>query len=144
MARSSRHLAGWLAVAAIAQDMRAESTILDLEQRLSQAWVHGDRSFVEALLAPDWTVTDQTGQLLTKQQVLEEAFASTARRIDAITVDDVRVRLLGNVAIATGRIRATGSKQGQSISAAIRFTDVFELKEGRWQIVASQDTTIKG
>lgn len=120
----------------------AESTLRELEQRLAAAWVNGDRAFIDSLLADDWTVTDQTGRVLTKRQVLNETFASSDKRIEAMTVDDVRVRLLDGAAVVTGRTRATGSYRGQKATATLRFTDVFHRREGRWQIVASQGTTV--
>ncbi len=116
--------------------------ILELEQRLAAAWVKGDRGFIERLLADDWTVTDPAGRILTRQQVLDETFSSAERRIEAMTVDDVKVRLLGATAVATGRTRATGSYRGQSVTVVLRFMDVFHFRDGRWQIVASQGTTV--
>ena len=118
------------------------SSIVDLEQRLAQAWVKSDRAFIEALLAPDWTVTDPSGQVLTRQQVLDETFSSSDRKIDSMSVDDVKVRVLGDVAVATGRTRAAGSYQGQSASVVLRFTDVFVRRNGQWQVVISQGTMV--
>ena len=118
------------------------SVIAELEQRLAQAWVSRDRPVIEALLASDWTVTDPSGRVLTRQQVLDETFSSSERRIETMTVDDVRVRVLGDVAIATGLTRATGSYRGQQASVALRFTDIFHVRDGRWQVVASQGTLV--
>ena len=118
------------------------SAIVELEQRLARAWVKGDRTFIEALLAPDWTVTDPSGRILTRQQVLDETFSSAERRIDTMLVDEVKVRVMGVVAVATGRTRASGSYQGQTASVALRFTDVFLRRNGQWQAVISQGTTI--
>lgn len=118
------------------------SFVVDLEQRLAQAWVNGDRPFIEALLAPDWTVTDPSGRILTRQQVLDETFSSTDRTIDAMAIDEVKVRIMGTVAVATGRTRATGSYQGQTASVVLRFTDVFVRHNDRWQIVVSQGTMV--
>jgi ketosteroid isomerase-like protein len=128
--------------AASTQDRDAASVITELEERLAQAWVKRDRPFIDALLASDWTVIDQSGRTLTKQQVLEETFASAERTIDTMAVDDVRVRVFGPVAVVTGRTRATGSYQGRQASVALRFTDVFHFRDSRWQVVASQGTTI--
>ena len=130
------------AESAATQGPRAEAELQDLEQRLAQAWVTGDRAFIEGLLAVDWTVTDPSGHILTRDQVLTETFTSTERKIERMVVDDVRVRLLGTTAVVTGRTRATGSYRGQSGTAVLRFTDVFAYRDGRWQIVASQGTTI--
>jgi uncharacterized protein (TIGR02246 family) len=125
-----------------AQPSGDQSAILELEQRLAAAWVGGDRAFIEGFLAADWTVIDQSGRLLTKRQVLDEAFASAERRIESMTVDEVQVRLLGDVAVATGRTRATGSYRGESATVTLRFTDVLVRRQGRWQVVASQGTTV--
>jgi ketosteroid isomerase-like protein len=119
-----------------------EHEISELEQRLAAAWVNGDRAFVEGLLAPNWSVIDPSGRILTKSQVVQEAFSSGDRRIDAMTVDDLQVRVLGTTAVATGRTRATGSYRGQTASVALRFTDVFHFTDGRWQVVASQGTLV--
>jgi ketosteroid isomerase-like protein len=120
----------------------AIKTIIDLEQRLATAWVTRDRPFIDSILAPDWAVTDRTGRVLSKQFVLDEAFSRTDRRPESMTVDDVEVRIIGEVAIATGRMRATGTVQGQSTSVALRFTDVFQRLGGQWRIVTSHDTII--
>lgn len=132
----------WLGAAETGQESDDVEAIVDLEQRLAQAWVKRDRLFIDALLAPDWIVTDPSGRILTKQQVLDETFSSAERRIDTMAVDDVKVRVIGAVAIATGRTRATGSYQGQIASVVLRFTDVFLHRDGQWQIVASQGTMV--
>lgn len=129
-------------VIATVQGSDPASTVIDLEQQLAQAWVNRDRPFIDGLLAADWTVTDPSGRTLTKQQVLDETFSSADRRIDAMAVDEMTVRSFGSVVVITGRTRATGSYRGQSASVALRFTDVFHLRDGRWQIVASQGTFI--
>lgn len=135
----------YVTISAAATNAAADAVsaeIAHLEQRLAAAWVARDRAFIEALLADDWTVTDQAGQVFTKRQVLDGAFAADDRRIDAMAIDDVRIRLLGDVAVATGRTRAAGSYRGQSGAAVLRFTDVFHRRDGRWQVVASQGTLV--
>ena len=125
-----------------AQPRGDHSAIEELEQRLAAAWVNGDRAFIDGLLADDWTVIDPSGRVLTKRQVLDEAFASADRRIDAMTIDEVQVRMVGGVAVATGRTRASGSYRGQQATVTLRFTDVFVLRDGRWYVVASQGTVV--
>ncbi|MGE0363502.1 MAG: nuclear transport factor 2 family protein [Vicinamibacterales bacterium] len=130
-----------LALAA-AQSTDDTAAIVDLEQRLAAAWVKGDRAFIDGLLAADWSVTDGSGRVLTKAQLLEETFGSADRRIETMAIDDVRVRFVGGVAIVTGRTRATGSYKGQSGTAVLRFTDVFTRRDGRWQIVVSHGSAV--
>jgi ketosteroid isomerase-like protein len=113
-----------------------------LEQRLARAWVERDRAFIENLLAPDWTVTDPSGRVLTKQHVLDETFSSFNRQIDSMTIDDVAVKMMGTTAVVTGRTIAAGRYQDQAATVALRFTDVFHLIDGRWKVVASHGTLI--
>lgn len=135
-------LLAWIGATETGQGSDDIAAIVDLEERLAQAWVKRDRPFIDALLASDWTVTDPSGRILSKQQVLTETFSTSERRIDTMVVDDVKVRVIGAVAIATGRTRATGSYQGQVASVVLRFTDVFLRRDGRWQVVTSQGTIV--
>ena len=128
--------------AAEEQRLGAEAEIVGLEQRLAEAWVKRDREFIDRLLASDWSVIEPSGKVTTKQQLLDEAFSSADRRIEEMTIDEVKVRVFGDAAVATGRTRATGSSQGQRGTAVLRFTDVLHYREGRWQIVASQGTML--
>lgn len=118
------------------------SVLIALEQKLAAAWVDRDRGFIEGLLAPEWSVIDTTGRVLTRADVLDEAFGSAERSIVSMSVDDLQVRLLGTVAVVTGVTRATGSYRGEAASITLRFTDVFHERDGRWTIVASQGTVV--
>ena len=123
----------------------AEATVAalaDIEQKLAKAWVDGDRETISAILAPDWAVVDIAGRVLTKGQVLEEAFGTGDRKIEAMRIDDVKVRPFGEIAIVTGRTVAAGSYQGKRSEVELRFTDVFARREGVWQVVASQGTAV--
>lgn len=125
-----------------AQDAGAAQVIADIEQQIANAWVRHDRAAIDAILAPDWSVTDAAGRVLPKAQVMQESFDSTDRRIDSMTIDDVKVRTFGDFAVATGRTRASGTYQGTSASVVLRFTDVFVRKDGRWQVVASHGSMV--
>lgn len=124
------------------KDPDAATAVLlaELEQRLARAWLARDRAFIEELLADDWSVTDASGTRLTRREVIEEAFSSGTRRIDTMTIDDVEVRCFVGFAVVTGRTRASGAYQDQPASVVLRFTDIFELRGGRWQIIASHAT----
>lgn len=114
----------------------------DIEQRLATAWVEGDCSFIEQILADDWSVTDLTGRVLKKAEVLEEAFGTKDRKVVSMQIDDVNVRSFGDWAIVTGRTQAAGEYQGEVAEVTLRFTDVFALRDGNWQAVASHATLI--
>lgn len=117
-------------------------TLRGIEERLATAWVEGNRSFIEQILADDWSVTDLTGRVLTKAEVLEEAFGSKDRQVVSMQIDDINVRPFGDWAIVTGRTKAAGEYQGEVAEVALRFTDVFVKRGGIWQVVVSQATLL--
>ena len=118
-------------------------TLRGIEERLASAWVEGDRSFIEQTLADDWSVTDLTGQVLSKAEVLQEVFGSRDRQVVSMQIDDISVRPFGDWAIVTGRTQAAGEYQGEVVEVTLRFTDVFANRNGSWQVVASQATLLK-
>ena len=116
--------------------------LTDIQHRLAKAWVEGDREFIETVLADDWRVTDLTGRVLTKDEILREAFGSDERQVSSMAIDDIRVRSFGDWAIVTGRTQAAGEYQGEMVEVKLRFTDVFAMRDGRWQAVSSQATLL--
>ncbi len=116
--------------------------LADIEQQLAKALVSGDRVTYSGLLADDWSVIDTNGQILAKEEVLRQLFVAGERKLETMAVDEVKVRLLGETAVVTGRTIATGSFRGTRTKVSLRFTDVFVRRDGRWLIVASQGTVI--
>ena len=131
-----------IVVALMAQTDATTAALVDIEQQLTKLILAGDRDGYSAFLADDWSVINTDGNILTKEQVLREMFVTGQRRIDAIAVDEMKVRPLGDVAIVTGRTIASGKLRGATVTATLRFTDVFARRDGRWQIVASQGTRV--
>ncbi len=117
----------------------AANDLGELEQRLARAWVQNDQAAIDAILADDWTVIDIFGQVRTKTAVFRDMLGSQNPQIKDMTIDDVDVRLLGDVAVITGRTTVTGS---DGITVRLRFTDVAVHHNDRWKIVASQGTRI--
>lgn len=125
------------------EDSQTIEHLRGIEERLANAWIEGERAYIEQALADDWSVTDLTGRVLTKTEVLREAFGSDERRVVSMRITDVNVRAFGDWAIVTGRTDAAGEYKGEAAQVALRFTDVFALRMGRWQAVASQATLIQ-
>ncbi len=115
---------------------------VELESRLIKGWLQRDRDVINGLLSEDWAVIDPTGRLLTKAQVLEE-MATGTREIESGVIDDLRIRLLGHVAVVTGRTSVTGTCEGSRSTVKLRFTDVCERGASGWQVVASQATLLQ-
>ena len=126
------------AAAAPASVGNSEAELAALEQALIKSALAGDRETYNAILDPDWRTIDILGRLRTKTDVLEQLFGRPSPFAGG-AIDDVSVRLFGDVAIVNGRTTATPTS-GAAI--VLRFTDVFMQRNGRWQVVASQGTRI--
>jgi len=113
----------------------------DLEQlvALNRDYVdsvqRGDVTRFEAILAEDFLCSNPDGSLVDKTQFLEQ----TARpvTISGLEAQDVRVRILGDVAIIHARtsyVTASGEQRSG------RYTDVWARREGRWLTVSAHVT----
>jgi ketosteroid isomerase-like protein len=63
-------------------------------------------------------------------------------RLASFKLDDLKVRLYGDLAVVTGRNTSKGTLHGSAAQGQSRFTDVFVKRDGRWQCLASQVTPI--
>lgn len=122
------------------QDTAAEE-LKRIEDQLMASWVFGDSSFHEQVLTDDWTVIHPTGEVLTKTDVIRDAF-SGERDITVGEIDEVKVRDFGEFAVVTGRTRVEGRFEAQEVKITLRFTDVFLRTGGEWKCVASQGTFV--
>jgi ketosteroid isomerase-like protein len=106
---------------------------------LNRAYVdsvqRGDVERFRAILADDFLCSNPDGSLVDKEQFLEQ----TARPITIadLTAHDVRVRLLGDVAIIHAQTSYT-TAGGERKSG--RYTDVWARRDGHWQAVSAHVT----
>ena len=111
-----------------------------IEQELAATWKKGDCSAWGAMLAPEWSVIDLTGAVITKAEALQMCKALRAP-IETLKIEELSVRAFGDAAVVTGRTTAT-TGGAKSATLILRFTDVFIRRAGRWQVVASQATQL--
>ena len=124
-----------------ASDYDVTTELRNIEDQLIAAWVAGDTSIHERVLADDWGVIDAEGRMRNKVEVLEEMFRPGERSITG-HIDDVKVRPYGDWAIVTGKTHVAGRYEGNDIKVTLRFMDVFRRRGGTWQVVASQATLL--
>jgi hypothetical protein len=120
-----------------------EQWLRDIQQQLAGAWVARDRAFIEGILAPEWSVTQANGSILSRANLLRTAFDTAALRVTSMVVDEVSVSIFGTTAVVRGRTSATGTDKGLAIEVRMRFTDVFLKRDGKWQAVASHASLLQ-
>lgn len=117
---------------------RNEKTLLEMENRWVTALDHRDPKAVECLLAEDFVDSDTTGQLRTRQQVLE---AVPNRKTYAQHLEDLRARVYGDTGLVHG-VNRISDKDGKEV-ARVRFTDVFRYRDGQWHAISGHETMVQ-
>jgi hypothetical protein len=117
-----------------------EATIRHLERAGRDATLRNDVAIWEELLADSWVNTNADGTTTTKPRLLallrERPFAFVS-----VEDDDVEIRLHPGAAVVTGRSSRTLRGAGDSVIVRrVRFTRVYVLANGRWQVAAAQAT----
>ena len=118
-----------------------EQQIKDLEKQWTDAELKHDAVALERILADDIVEIDFTGQVQTKAQDLAD-LKSGEYKAESMSVDDMKVRVFGNVVVVNGHYTMKGNYKGKDISGEGRFTDVLVKRQGRWQCVSTQVTRI--
>ena len=115
-----------------------------LEQQWVQAEIKGDVPALDRLLSDDFVGISMTGQVNTKVQQLDRM-----RRRDLVLtrleLDDMKIKLLGQVAVVTGRARAEGTSDGSPLKGNFRYTRVYlHQPSGAWKVTNFEVTRIPG
>ena len=132
-----------LAAVTVPQSPPSIDEFRQLERKLADSYMKGDRASVDDLLADDWTSTDYRGRIWIKANVLA-LFDPGGPAFTRVEIDVDKVRVLSrDVAIVTGRSVSAGRLEGRDIEVVQRYTDVFVRQGGRWQVVASQGTQVQ-
>lgn len=122
------------------QPERDRAALAEIQQELAHAWVSGDRTAIERIIAPEWRSTGPDGRSSDRATVLGEVFEKRVHRIRRLEIEDVRVQVFGDAAIVTGRTHGAGDFAGTPYDVVIRFTDTSVRRANRWQAVASHSS----
>ena len=126
-----------------AGDGKAEETVLRIEEEMLAALLKGDVSPLARYTADNCTLTDPSGNVMTKAENLK-ALSSGDLKLKQATLDNAKVQTYADTAIVTFTSRDKGTYKGADISGTSRWTDVFVRRNGQWQLVASHGSMVKG
>jgi ketosteroid isomerase-like protein len=117
------------------------STRTDLDQLISlnrdyvDSVQQGDVRRFQEILAEDFLCSNPDGSLVDKRTFLQQTAQPV--RISGLTAGDVRVRILGDVAIIHARTSYL-TESGEKRSG--RYTDVWARRDGGWLAVSAHVT----
>jgi hypothetical protein len=117
----------------------AEQQIEQLERDRQQAFVRGDINKLDQETSEDYTTINSSGKLSTKFQMMSNLRAGKTK-VESVTLDDLKARVYGDMAILTGRYGDVSVTDGVRKDSHALFTRIFVNTNGHWQAVAYQQT----
>ncbi len=149
----SRRSSGRLAVATLAfvaaaaapsfaqqPSSTADQQILKADTDRFTAMVSGDLAQLDRLLAVELSHIGTTGRIEDKHAVLY-GIKSGKTKYTSIIPSERQVHVMGTVATVIGVAVIRGEEE-PGVDIGIRYTSVYVLRDGRWQMIAWQSTRI--
>ena len=119
----------------------AEEAVRAAELARFKAQTSGDLKALDALLGDDLIYTHSSAAVDSKASYVE-SMRSGALKYQTIEPRDLQVRVFGTTAVITGAAHITAVSKGLPVDNQLRYTDVWVLRDGRWQMVSWQSTRL--
>ena len=115
-----------------------------LEEQWRAAQLAGDIATIDRMLSEDFIGISMTGQVNTKTQLLDR-LREHKIQVARLELSDMKVKLLGNIAIVTSRAEVEGTNEGTPIRGTYRYTRVYHrMPSGVWKITSFEATRVPG
>ena len=134
-------VSGLLALTLLGSQPAVEAVRAAEAQRI-HALVAADFVTVDRLLADELTYTHSNAKRDNKTAYLEP-FLSGRTRYQRLEPSEMSVRVYGEAAIMTGRMLSVALVSGAESRTDLRFTSVWILRDGRWQMAAWQSARVE-
>jgi ketosteroid isomerase-like protein len=121
-------------------DADAVAAITKIENDLVKADLAGDTAVYAKLLADDWTTGSSFGTWDTKQSMLADMKDTKNNKVNSESISDLKVRVHGDVAIATYTTTYDSIIKGKHQSRTVISTDTFQRQNGTWKELASHSS----
>jgi hypothetical protein len=118
-----------------------QEILIKLEQSWNEAFYSKNIAFIETLLADEFIATYEDGSRGDKAKELALA-AEFNQQVESAIQDEFTVKVYRDTAVVWFTLRLVGVRQGQRAELTLRYTDVWIMRDGRWQCVSSQSTRL--
>lgn len=120
-----------------------EDQLCDAREELLRAELEGDGVALDRLLGEGFHGIDPGGADLDRDDVIA-GYTASGFTLETLRVEDVQVRVFGDVGLVTGRSTMEGRAGEEAFEGRYRYRDVWVRRDGAWRVVASQLTPITG
>ena len=117
-----------------------EQQLVNRDQEWNEAYKNRDEKALRDLLADDFVFADEEGQVWNKDQYIRDIV--TKIKVESYTIDEVTARVYGETGVVVIRWKGRLTYDGKDAGGVFRCIGVFVKRQGRWVVVASQDTRL--
>ena len=120
----------------------AAAEVEAIERARFQTWVKNDVAAMRAVMADDALYCHSNGQCQTKQEFIAE-IESKQRVYKKMDVVAMKTKALGSYAVlVNGTIDVLAEVPGKTAQFKGIYTSVYVRRDGRWQLISWQSTTL--
>jgi hypothetical protein len=125
-----------------AQDVKSDQDVLiALERQWDAAFHSQNAAFIDSVLADEFIATYGDGSRGDKAKELALA-KDFNQQVDSSKLDDFIVKVYRDTAVVWFTQHLVGPVKGKPTEVQYQYMDVWVVRDGRWQAVASQSTRL--
>jgi hypothetical protein len=124
-----------------AQDSTTEQQIQEASKVYEQALTQKNELLLKSILADNFILTTASGKVLTKKDMMLN-LTKEGTKYDKFESSEVRISVLNDAAIETGKVHTVGIRGGKKIAETTRYTDFWVKIQGKWLLLAEHSSFI--
>ena len=124
-----------------AQLPTAEQQIQEASKVYEQALTQKNEPLLKSILADNFILTTASGKVLTKKDMMLN-LTKDGTKYDKFESSEVRISILNEAAIETGKVHTVGIRGGKKIAETTRYTDFWIKIQGKWLLLAEHSSFI--
>ena len=125
----------------VAQQSTAEQQIQEASKVYEQALTQKNEPLLKSILADNFILTTASGKVLNKKDMMLN-LTKEGTKYDKFESSEVRISVLNDAAIETGKVQTVGIRDGKKIAEATRYTDFWVKIQGKWLLLAEHSSFI--
>ncbi|MFZ4611491.1 MAG: nuclear transport factor 2 family protein [Gemmataceae bacterium] len=125
----------------LAQQPTAEQQIQEASKVYEQALTQKNELLLKSILADNFILTTASGKVLSKKDMMLN-LTKEGTKYDKFESSEVRISVLNDAAIETGKVHTVGIRAGKKIAETTRYTDFWIKIQGKWLLLAEHSSFI--
>ena len=125
----------------LAQQPTAEQQIQEASKVYEQALTQKNEPLLKSILADNFILTTASGKVLTKKDMMLN-LSKEGTKYDKFESSEVKISILNEAAIETGKVHTVGIRDGKKIAETTRYTDFWVKIQGKWLLLAEHSSFI--